>query len=218
MLRTPLLSGALGLTICLSALSADEPAKPDTKPETKTDPSASIEVYRLKNADLNDAQQAFTALTGRTRRTGTPTGKGGLGGPKGGGGFTRPTPDDPFTPDVAPVNPAPGVVARALADPRTRSLIVRGTEKDQQLAADLVAVLDAPEGKPLPAVKALKAFRLQHIDANDLASMLQQLDPRMGYRLAPVGSMKLLLATGTDEQMKELTDAVKKLDIPAETK
>ena len=218
MLRT-LLSAALGLTICLTAL-ADEPVKP----EIKTEKPATIEVYKVKHADLSDAQQAFTMLVSKTRtpiRRGTsgPGGtKGGPGGKAGGTG-TRPLPDDvtPFDPDGT-VMPAPATVARALGDPRTRSLIVRGTEKDQQLAADLIAVLDTPEGKPLPEVKALKAFRLQHLDPDDLTSMLQTLDPRMTYRLAPIGRLKLLLATGTEEQMKELTDAVKKLDIPAESK
>jgi hypothetical protein len=126
-------------------------------------------------------------------------------------------PTDPFDTAPAPAAPKP-VVARALVDARTRSLVVRGVAQDLQLAADLVAVLDTPEGKPLPAVKTVKAFRLEHIDATDLAAMLQALDPQMSYRMALVGRMKLLLATGTDEQMKELADAVKKLDIPTETK
>ena len=220
MLRKLLLSIALGMTMSLFALAADD----TPKPEVKTEKPPTIEVYRLKNADLNDAQQAFAALVARTRRlpvsSGTRGGPGGAakGGGKGGGGFTRPGLDDPLPPDLTSGSSTPPVIARALADPRTRSIIVRGTEKDQQLAADLVAILDTPEGKPLPAAKALKAFRLQHLDANDLVNMLQLLDPRMEYRLAPVGSQKLLLATGTEEQMKELADAVKKLDIPAETK
>ncbi len=105
-----------------------------------------------------------------------------------------------------------------MADLRTRSLIVRGTAKDQQLAADLVAILDTPEGKPLPKVKVIHAFRLENIDGTDLVAMLQMLDPNMSYRLIPVPKMKLLLATGTDEQMKELADAVKKLDVAADIK
>ena len=113
---------------------------------------------------------------------------------------------------------AAGVVCRGVADLRTHSLIVRGTAKDQQLAADLVAILDTPDGKSLPAVKVLHAFRLENIDATDLVAMLQMLDPSMTYRLTPVPRMKLLLATGTDDQMKELADSVKKLDVAAEIK
>jgi hypothetical protein len=107
------------------------------------------------------------------------------------------------------------VNCRAVADVRTRSLIVRGTAKDLQLAAEVVAVLDTAEDKPLPGTTALKAFRLKHVDAVDLVGILQALDDNIKYRLAPVGRMKLLLATGTDEQMKELAEAVKELDIPA---
>jgi type II secretory pathway component GspD/PulD (secretin) len=211
MLRTLLLSVALGLTICLTAL-ADDPVKPDAKSEKPP----TIEVYKVKHAELGDAQQAFTMLAGKTRaplRRGTGPGVTGKGGPA-----TRPVPDDAGSDPETAVVPAAATVARALGDPRTRSLIVRGTEKDQQLAADLVAVLDTPEGKALPEVKALKAFRLQHLDPNDLTNILLQLDPRMTYRLAPIGRMKLLLATGTEEQMKELADAVKKLDVPGESK
>jgi type II secretory pathway component GspD/PulD (secretin) len=226
MLRTLLLLAALGM-MSLYAF-ADEP-----KPDTKAEESAIIEVYRLKNADLNDAQQAFAALTGRSRRGAALGGgragggvakaaRGGAGGPGGGapggpgrGGFGG----NAFDPaDEVPIMNSTGIVARGLADPRTRSLIVRGTQKDQQLAADLVAVLDTPEDKTLPAVKAIRAFRLQHLDADDLVAMLHQLDPNMGYRLAPIARMKLLLATGSDAQMKELTDAVKKLDIPSDMK
>jgi hypothetical protein len=36
--------------------------------------------------------------------------------------------------------------------------------------------------------------------------------------MATVGKTKMLLAIGSDEQMKELADAVKELDIPTVTK
>jgi hypothetical protein len=110
------------------------------------------------------------------------------------------------------------VVCRAVADVRTRSLIVRGTAKDLQLAADVVAVLDTAEDKPLPGVTSFKPFRLKHADAVDFVGILQALDPNPAYRVVPVGRMKILLATGTDEQMKELAEAVKELDIPAKDK
>jgi hypothetical protein len=84
-----------------------------------------------------------------------------------------------------------------------------------QLAADVVAILDTPEDKPLPGTTALKAFRLKHVDAADFVGTLQALDPNPAYRIVPVGRMKLLLATGNDDQMKELAEAVKELDIPA---
>jgi hypothetical protein len=211
-----LLSAAL-VTLTLFARAADDPSKPDLPPEEK----ASIEVYRLKNVDPADALQAFTALTGQPRRFSTTgPGRGTTTGPGGKRGTGTGFPADPFGPsDPLPTTTIQrGTVAHALADPRTRSLVVRGTDKDLLLAADVVAILDTPEGKELPAVKHVKAFRLQHIDAIDLAAMLQALDPQMTYRLSPVGRMKILLASGTDDQMKELADAVKKLDIPTESK
>ncbi len=70
----------------------------------------------------------------------------------------------------------------------------------------------------MPKLKVVHAFRLENIDGTDLVAMLQMLDPNMTYRLTPVPKTKMLLATGTDDQMKELADSVKKLDVPADIK
>ena len=51
-----------------------------------------------------------------------------------------------------------------------------------------------------------------------LSSLMQALDSNITYRLATVGRTKLLLAIGSDEQMKDVADAVKELDIAAPTK
>jgi hypothetical protein len=235
MLRTLTLFAALTMT-SLPAFAAEDAAKPDPKAS-----HLQIKVFRLKVAEPEDALQAFNALIGSNpdhrpqSRTPdiTPTlpplpappqaPAQGLPfqfnqGPRFEVEF--PVYYQPVTPPLV-YQTAPPTVAhapqtcRAVADVRTRSLIVRGTAKDLQLAADLVAVIDTAEDKPLPGVTSLKAFRLKHVDAVDFCNMMQQLDTNITYRLVPVGRMKLLLATGSDEQMKELADAVKELDIPA---
>jgi hypothetical protein len=110
------------------------------------------------------------------------------------------------------------VECRIIADMRTRSLIVRGTAKDLQFMAEFVAIIDTAADKPLPGSQALKAFRLKHIEAEEFVGTLRALDPNLNYRLVPVGRMKLLLAVGSDEQMKDLADAVRELDIPTAMK
>ncbi|HEV3237451.1 MAG TPA: secretin N-terminal domain-containing protein, partial [Gemmataceae bacterium] len=55
---------------------------------------------------------------------------------------------------------------RIAEDPRTKSLVVRGPEKVIEIAADLVAVLDLPADKPIPAVKNLRAYKLKHAKAD----------------------------------------------------
>ena len=224
MFRTLSLSSVL-LVTSLAAFAAE----PETKPDTSTD-RPHVKAFRLKTANPNDALEAFNTLMGRQANAvpvapqglepippplpapGAPPAP--LPSPRLLRGLTPATYSTASTPTVAP----PPVSGSALADPRTRSLIVRGTEKDLQLAADLVAVLNTPEDKPLPAVKTLKAFRFQHLDTKDFVGIMEALDPNIGYRMAPVGSMKLLLAVGSDEQMKELAEAVKELDTPSTTK
>lgn len=98
------------------------------------------------------------------------------------------------------------------ADARTRSLVVRGTEKELQIAADLVAVLEMPDDKPLPQFKSLRAFSLKHADADELADVLYQLEPEV--QIAALPEAKLLIVVGSEEAMKDLGDAIKELDVP----
>jgi hypothetical protein len=199
----------------VSALAADPEQKPDAKVER-----AHIRAFALKKVEVSDALEAFNALTG-------PLGAVQLSLPE-----TPPSTENafrnlPYSPKstwslsspltTAPQAPA-AIVCRALGDPRTRSLIVRGTEKDLQLAADLIAILDTPDNKPLPDVKSLKAFRLQHLDVNDFVGMMEKLNPNLNYHLVSAGRLKLVLACGSDEQMSEVSEAVKELDTPATTK
>jgi hypothetical protein len=219
--------------LCLPA-AAEEKAKPDAK-----DTQPRIKVFRLQVADPNDVLQAFNALVGHAPDGGLrpprPPASHDLPPippnlPPGGNiNFSeepvayqdvlppaKPVPTQTFQRTDTTMSSASGpFVCRAVADVRTRSLIVRGTAKDLQLAADVVAVLDTAEDKPLPGVTSFKPFRLEHIDAVDFVGILQSLEPNPAYRVVPVGRMKLLLATGTDEQLKELADAVKELDTPA---
>jgi len=97
-------------------------------------------------------------------------------------------------------------------DNRTRSLIVRATEKNLQLATDLVAVLDLPKDKPLPQVKSLKAFQLKHADAEELLGVLQNLET--DARMTALGEAKMLIVAGPDASMMEIADLVKELDVP----
>jgi hypothetical protein len=219
--------------LSLPVAAAEEKAKPDAK-----DNQPRIKVFRLQVADPNDVLQAFNALLGQADRdllrppappVPTPIPPPPAIGPGAHFQFSEEPVQfrdgfPPLPPNSAPIGSGTGtpvgnasgpVVCRAVADIRTRSLIVRGTAKDLQLAADVVAVLDTAEDKPLPGVTSFKPFRLKHADAVDFVGILHALDPNPTYRVVPVGRMKLLLATGTDEQMKELAEAVKELDIPA---
>jgi hypothetical protein len=234
MLRTLSLIAALGM-LSLSATAAEAP-KAEDKPDKPR-----IQVFRLKVADPADVLAAFNALTGQPgprvetlphpSATLLPPVPAQPVAPAPQFNFRvehiafqqdplpLPPPPPVVTPPptplpIAPAQP-PAPICRAMADPRTRSLIVHGKEKERQFAADLVAILDTPEEKAIPEVKSLKAFRLKHLDVNDFVGILQTLDAHPGPRVVPVGRMKILLAVGSEEQYKELAEAIKELDIPA---
>jgi hypothetical protein len=215
MFRTlSLVAAALGM-FGLSALAAEPEPKPDAKMER-----AHIRTFSLKKVEVSDALEAFNALTGPARATQMPP----LVPPEASKKNTGEIQDnisyygikaDVVAIPIETFQSYPSVIfCRALGDPRTRSLIVRGVEKHLQLAADLVAILDTPDNKPLPEVKSLKAFRLQHLDANDFVGIMEKLNPNLNYHLVSVGRLKLVLARGSDEQMNEVAEAVKELDIP----
>ncbi len=102
---------------------------------------------------------------------------------------------------------------RVTVDERTRSLIVRGTRHDLQIAADLVAVLDRAGGKAVPKVSNLHAFKLRYARAERLAQILDELGVKA--RVVPLQQANILIVTGPAEAVKEVSDLVQELDVEA---
>ncbi len=104
-----------------------------------------------------------------------------------------------------------GPTWRLTADPRTKSLIIHGSEKDVDIAADLVAVLDLPADKPMPKVKNLRAYKLKHASAQDLNGVLSSLE--MDARMVPIEKGNILIVAGSEDVMKDMDSVVEALDI-----
>jgi type II secretory pathway component GspD/PulD (secretin) len=102
---------------------------------------------------------------------------------------------------------------RVTVDERTRSLIVRGTRHDLQVAADVVAVLDGAGGKAVPKVSNLHAFKLKYAQAPRLAQILDELGVKA--RVVPLHQTNILIVTGPAEAVKEVRDLVQELDVEA---
>jgi hypothetical protein len=100
---------------------------------------------------------------------------------------------------------------RLAVDGRTRSLIVRGSERDLQTAADLVTVLDLPPGKPVPKIKNLRAYKLRHANAGELADVLRALE--LDVRLVPIEKGNFLIVAGPEAAMTEIGETIEQLDV-----
>jgi hypothetical protein len=104
-----------------------------------------------------------------------------------------------------------GPTHRLAVDDRSGSLLARGTDRDLQLTAELVAVLETPSDKPLPKLTRLRAYRLRHAQAADLVEAFNSLD--LDARIVAEPNSNLLFAAGPEERLKEIDEAIKTLDV-----
>ena len=100
---------------------------------------------------------------------------------------------------------------RLTIDERTQSIIMRGSRKDLERAADLIAVLDLPGGKPIPKVKNLRAFKLKFANVNKIAEILDQLGTEA--RILPLQQTNRLIVAGPDAAIKEVAELIEELDV-----
>jgi type II secretory pathway component GspD/PulD (secretin) len=203
------------LRVLISALQA---YKAQAEAELNALKAPRIRVFRLSHRDPDEMRGLLEGLVGIRRSPdvypggsmmpgGVPYGPGSPVGPGG-----MPDGMDPMGTALG-LSRYPGFSSswRLAVDKRTRSLIVRGTPQDLQTAADLIAVLDLPPGKPLPQVQNLRAFQLRHADAANLAKMLAALE--INARIMPVPRSKMLIVSGPEAAMKEISEVITALDV-----
>jgi type II secretory pathway component GspD/PulD (secretin) len=95
-------------------------------------------------------------------------------------------------------------------DGRTRSLIVRGTEKDLQAVADFVAILDLPDDKPIPKLKNVHAFKLRFAKPSVVIEVLRTLN--VDVLVAQIPKSNIILVNGQEPAIKEATEIIEALD------
>jgi hypothetical protein len=188
-----------------------------------------IRVFRLKHAKPEEVREVLQSLLDGSAGAGPP----GMGGPMMGGAGMPGMPGGPGGPGrpgggkMGPGMPGmPGMPGgaggmsmgedvgwRITVDERTRSVIVRGSRHDLQVAADLVAVLDRAGGKAVPKLSNLHAFKLKYAHAQRLAEILNELNVQA--RVVPLQKVNILIVTGPAEAVREVNDLVKELDVEA---
>jgi beta-lactamase regulating signal transducer with metallopeptidase domain len=196
-------------------------------------PTPRIKVFRLKHRDPDELRQIleghFDSPAGKPDASSAgPAGPEGRLGP-GGGGEGRGIPlgpggaTAPRFPQYGPggLSGGPGgggsmesprlVNGSVAVDKRTHSLIIRGTDRDLQIAADLVAVLDLEKDKPVPKVESLRAFNLRHARAKDIADVLRNLNLNAAFAFPPKSN--LVIVIGSEAEMKEIGEVIDALDV-----
>ncbi|MFO0825770.1 MAG: hypothetical protein U0792_22060 [Gemmataceae bacterium] len=105
---------------------------------------------------------------------------------------------------------------RVARDDRTGAVIVRGSEKHQKVAADLVAIFDRKPNSPIPKLQIVKAFPLKHAQSGDIESTITTL----GLDDVKMSSLDdtMLLVIGPDETTQTIGELVKELDVPARSR
>ena len=204
---------------------ADGKDQPIKLPETRKGDASKVrlKVFRLSHSDPEQLSGVLQSLlpeeseamaAGPAAAIGGPPGGLGIGGGMlgfGGGALGGGRPGGLGGGQGALGGGMAGPTWRLTADPRTKSLIIRGSEKDVDIAADLVAVLDLPADKSMPKVKNLRAYKLKHASAQDLNAVLSSLE--MDARMVPIEKGNILIVAGTEDVMKDVDSVVEALDI-----
>jgi type II secretory pathway component GspD/PulD (secretin) len=97
------------------------------------------------------------------------------------------------------------------ADQRANCVIVRGTEHDLQVAADLVATLDVPEDKPVPQTKNVRVIRLRFADASEVTEVLEKLN--VEATVVPAPKARAVIVSGPPAALKEVAEVIEALDV-----
>jgi beta-lactamase regulating signal transducer with metallopeptidase domain len=198
--------------------------------EKKEDAAIHIKVFRLAHQDPEEMRGVIDALL--LNRQGAPPGAGGGGagmmgpmGAMGGGGRAgrgargmRAGAGGAMRPPAGGGNPfmmggmgRPETSWRLAVDQRSRSLIVRGTAQDIQTVADLVALLDVPEGKSTAGVKGFRVFHLRYANAQDVAGILGALD--IGAAVVPAPGARAVVVSGPEAALKEVAEVIDAVDV-----
>lgn len=164
--------------------------------------SKHIRVFRLKHIKPEEARQALENLldasTPPRERPRTP----GAGAP----GVYPPGVSGMPPPAMAPMREW-----RLSIDERTQAIIMLASTADLQRAADILALLDQPGGKPLPQIKGLRVFKLRFAQAEKIANILGQLN--VNTPVLPMQQSNRLIVAGDDFALKEITKLIEELDV-----
>jgi hypothetical protein len=203
---------AMGAGVLAQAPGQPPPQKPGKEAPKKEPPKLETQVFRLQHCDPEEIRdvlhQLFEEEPIPLGGDLMPVPGGGLGMMGGGagmlgmiGGFGM----------LGGPPPAPGPW-RVSINARSATVIVRGRPQDLQMASDVVAVLDLPDGKAPPKVKTVQAIVLKHADAGELVDIIRDLE--LPVRVVALSEAKMIVGAGPEDALRDLGNLIQQLDLP----
>ncbi len=89
---------------------------------------------------------------------------------------------------------------------------MRGPRFAVRRAAEFIVVIDLPEGQPIPKGKNMRAFKLKHARAKNVANILVSLLDSEASIL-PLSQTNRLIVAGPEAAIKEAADLIEQLDV-----
>jgi type II secretory pathway component GspD/PulD (secretin) len=174
------------------AKASQEPKAGGEKPgvgAAKDENGLQVKTFRLRHADPEEVRQILAQVWTTMPQVKPPVG---------------------FKPGV-PTAGAPRV-PRFAVDTRSRTLFVRGTDKEVAMAVSLVSILDTEPGQPIPESKDLRVLRLQHAKVDQATAVLTAL----GLQIHTVPLRKtnaLVILSPSDANVAAIRDVIESLDV-----
>jgi type II secretory pathway component GspD/PulD (secretin) len=183
-------AAALCALLCPGLAFAQQPvpkkAELDKAPTVKAE-SLQVKAFALKSADPDEMRQVLThVLSAATSKAG-----------------------------VRPVNhvaPA-GTGPRIATDTRSRTIFVRGTDRELKLASEVVSVLEGPSATPGSDNKDFSVIRLHHAKVDEASQVLSTL----GLNSAALVLKKanaLVVVPSAEVSVADVREVVERLDVP----
>jgi beta-lactamase regulating signal transducer with metallopeptidase domain len=203
----------------LERKKADLEANLQALEQKRSEAATHIKVFRLHHRDPGEIQSVLQTLlahqaseaegVGAGDKTSPMMGAMMMGGRGGRGG--RPGMGGPMPGMMGGGMGGPAPTWRLAADRRTHCLIVRGTDRDIRTVADLLAMLDVEDGKPVPRVKNYRVFRLRYAGANEVAMIVQRLD--IDALIVPAPKAQMVIVSGPEAALKEIGEVIDAVDV-----
>jgi hypothetical protein len=200
-LRPMALATALGVLAILGADSPDQPGKgsPDAKknPAAKASPAKAakepeadhdtqLKAIKLSNAKPEDVRESLSTIWAPLM-------------------LSRGMP-------VAGV----GMGAPIAVNERTKTLFVRGTEKQLEIVESLVKVLDTPAGQELPSANGFNVVRLRHARVDEVLQVLAGLG--LQQHVIPLTKVNALILPQLERLANDVRLVIENVDTEGVTK